>query len=41
MRDGEVVEQGTHAQLMDLGGYYNRMFRVQAESFVQKTIAMS
>lgn len=41
MRDGEVIEQGTHAQLMDLGGYYNRLFRVQAESFVQKTIAMS
>jgi ATP-binding cassette, subfamily B, bacterial len=30
---GRITEQGTHAELLDLGGRYARMFRMQAERF--------
>jgi ATP-binding cassette subfamily B protein len=31
---GEVVEQGTHAELMAAGGEYARLFRLQAEGYL-------
>jgi len=30
LRDGRVTEQGTHAELLELGGDYARMARAQA-----------
>ncbi len=32
MRDGDVVEQGTHESLMRLGGYYSKLYYSQFES---------
>lgn len=29
MHDGEIVEQGTHASLMELGGHYARLVNLQ------------
>ncbi|UUZ87276.1 hypothetical protein LJK88_46180 [Paenibacillus sp. P26] len=34
MRDGTVVEQGTHRQLLEQGAYYNQLYGSTAE---QKT----
>ncbi|MDA1362719.1 ABC transporter ATP-binding protein [Glycomyces luteolus] len=31
--DGKIAEQGTHEELMSLGGTYARMYRLQAERF--------
>ena len=31
LKDGDVVEQGTHRQLMDLGGFYHRLYAAQFE----------
>jgi ATP-binding cassette subfamily B protein len=33
MSDGVVAEQGTHAELMDAGGRYAQLFRLQAEGY--------
>ena len=29
MRDGQVIEQGTHAQLLALGGFYSELYNSQ------------
>ncbi|MBH5316293.1 ABC transporter ATP-binding protein [Paenibacillus sp. GSMTC-2017] len=34
MRDGSVVEQGTHEELIDLGGRYKEMFELQAKRYL-------
>jgi ATP-binding cassette, subfamily B, bacterial len=34
---GRVVEDGTHADLVEAGGAYARMFRLQADRFLQPT----
>ncbi len=33
LQNGRIVEEGTHSQLMELGGEYAKMYRLQAESF--------
>ena len=33
MEDGQVVEQGSHAALMDQAGRYARLFSIQAEGY--------
>ncbi|WNS41172.1 ABC transporter ATP-binding protein [Paenibacillus sp. MMS20-IR301] len=33
MDNGCIIEEGTHAELMALGGVYEEMYRVQADSF--------
>jgi ATP-binding cassette subfamily B protein len=33
LENGRIAEQGTHAQLMQLGGRYNGMFELQAASY--------
>lgn len=37
MKDGRVAEQGTHAELMALGGEYRRMYEMQAEWYGVET----
>ena len=36
MEGGSIVEQGTHAELMDLNGKYAAMFMAQAENYTKK-----
>jgi ATP-binding cassette, subfamily B, bacterial len=38
MRNGEIVEQGTHDELMDLRGYYSSMFLSQLSGYQKKTV---
>jgi len=33
MKDGQIVEQGSHEEMMDLKGYYHEMFMLQAENY--------
>jgi ATP-binding cassette subfamily B protein len=33
LEDGRLVEEGTHAELMRLGGRYSRLFRMQAAAY--------
>jgi ATP-binding cassette subfamily B protein len=33
IEQGQVSEQGTHAELLDRGGTYARLFTLQAESY--------
>jgi len=33
MEDGEIVEEGPHSELMEKGGRYAEMFRMQAENY--------
>jgi ATP-binding cassette subfamily B protein len=34
LRDGRIIEQGRHQELMDLDGYYAELFRLQASRYV-------
>ncbi len=33
MKDGKIVEQGSHEEMMALNGYYHEMFMLQAENY--------
>ena len=33
--EGRVTEEGTHNELMELGGLYYRMFTAQAEGYLE------
>ena len=33
MEDGEIIEEGTHAELMEKDGKYAEMFRLQAQNY--------
>ncbi|MCD8056232.1 MAG: hypothetical protein LUE25_05945 [Clostridiales bacterium] len=34
MKDGTVIEKGTHKELMERGGLYREMFDKQAEEYI-------
>ena len=34
MRDGDIVEQGTHDQLIEVGGFYADLYNSQFEDVV-------
>ncbi len=36
LENGEIIESGSHAELMELNGKYAEMFRVQAEKYQKK-----
>lgn len=38
LRDGEIVEQGTHKELMDHNGEYADMFKKQAENYLENEV---
>ena len=29
VREGEIIERGTHSELLDQGGYYSKLFKLQ------------
>ena len=35
MRDGDIVEQGTHDQLIEAGGFYADLYNSQFEDVVE------
>lgn len=36
MDEGKIIEEGTHKQLMDMKGKYERMFTIQAQAYISK-----
>lgn len=35
IEDGQIVEEGSHKDLMDLGGYYKELFEIQAKNYIR------
>lgn len=38
LEKGRIIESGTHKELMELGGKYAGMFRMQAEKYVMGNV---
>lgn len=38
LAEGEIVEQGTHDSLMEAKREYEKIYRVQAEQYLGKTV---
>ena len=38
MEGGQIVEQGTHEELMQLGGLYHRLVKIQTELSREPTV---
>jgi ATP-binding cassette subfamily B protein/subfamily B ATP-binding cassette protein MsbA len=36
LRQGEIIERGTHAELIDLNGLYSRLARIQNTTFIEE-----
>ena len=34
LKDGDIIESGTHEELLAAGGLYSRMWKAQAENYV-------
>ena len=34
LEDGEIIERGTHQQLMEQGGKYAQMYQMQAKNYL-------
>jgi ABC-type multidrug transport system fused ATPase/permease subunit len=34
LSDGEIIEEGSHRELMELGGHYNKLFMTQAQRYI-------
>ena len=39
MRHGEIIERGTHAELLDRNGLYARLARIQNTTFIEESFA--
>ena len=37
LENGKIVEQGTHRELMDMGGKYRDLFVTQAKRYIEET----
>jgi ABC-type multidrug transport system fused ATPase/permease subunit len=37
MRQGQVIEQGTHEQLVALNGLYSKLARIQGTTFIEES----
>lgn len=35
IEDGQIVEEGSHKDLMELGGYYKDLFEIQAKNYIK------
>jgi ABC-type multidrug transport system fused ATPase/permease subunit len=33
MKDGKLIESGTHSELMDISGEYAKLYGIQAKAF--------
>ncbi|SYX82419.1 conserved membrane protein of unknown function [Paenibacillus alvei] len=38
LKDGKITEEGSHKQLMELGGEYEKMYRIQAEAYQNASV---
>ena len=38
LRDGQIVERGTHFELVELNGLYARLARIQNTTFIEEVI---
>ena len=37
IRDGQIVEQGTHEELLERNGIYSRLARIQGTTFIEES----
>jgi ABC-type multidrug transport system fused ATPase/permease subunit len=37
LRQGEIIERGTHGELIDLNGLYSRLARIQNTTFIEES----
>jgi len=37
MRQGQIIERGTHEELLTLNGLYSRLARIQGTTFIEES----
>ncbi|GIK56279.1 MAG: hypothetical protein BroJett015_19420 [Chloroflexota bacterium] len=40
LENGQIIEQGSHRELLSLGGAYARLYKIQAEQYISATPAL-
>jgi len=35
LQNGKIIEEGSHSELMELGGHYHRLFTTQASRYIE------